>query len=289
MEKVFFFSVVLFACFRGGVTGEEEYEATFSSSITGTFTLEKDFLYLSLAGLEDHQSYVWKTFYQKCDELASDSAPHFKDDLARQDLTDPTSNITFPITYQLDNDETSYNVLPCCLEELHSIAIEQCVLVPMVGEEGECHVTKLVSCADISCNSCTDWLTIVIVIVVAVVIFLFLVCCIPLICCCLKRKKTKKLDADDDAKNLDDTLEDDLPLKCRSKSPTYDEISIPFIDASLPPTPKIGRTVNGFDILLGNGRGSSTSISEKPIRREDRSGNYSIPKVQMGDCDDSFN
>ena len=31
----------------------------------------------------------------------------------------------------------------------------------------------------------------------------------------------------------------------------YDEISLPFIDASLPPTPKIGRVVNGLDILLG--------------------------------------
>ena len=49
----------------------------------------------------------------------------------------------------------------------------------------------------------------------------------------------------------------------RSKSPLYDELSIPFIDASLPPTPKIGRSSNPLDILLGkNMMGASrTSLS----------------------------
>ena len=47
----------------------------------------------------------------------------------------------------------------------------------------------------------------------------------------------------------------------RSKSPLYDEISIPFIDASLPPTSKVGRSSNPLDILLGKNIGSRTSLS----------------------------
>ena len=39
----------------------------------------------------------------------------------------------------------------------------------------------------------------------------------------------------------------------------YDELSLPFIDASLPPTPKVGRIVNGLDILLGH------SVSENSL------------------------
>ena len=47
---------------------------------------------------------------------------------------------------------------------------------------------------------------------------------------------------------MDSGIDDEYPDR---KSPMYDEISLPFIDASLPPTPKIGRVVNGLDILLG--------------------------------------
>ena len=44
---------------------------------------------------------------------------------------------------------------------------------------------------------------------------------------------------------------EEIFLGSRSKSPLYDEISIPFIDASLPPTPKGARSHNALEILLG--------------------------------------
>ena len=47
----------------------------------------------------------------------------------------------------------------------------------------------------------------------------------------------------------------------RQRSPLYDELSIPFIDASLPPTPKVGRSSNPLVILLGKIDGSRTSLN----------------------------
>ena len=47
----------------------------------------------------------------------------------------------------------------------------------------------------------------------------------------------------------------------RQRSPLYDELSIPFIDASLPPTPKVGRSSNPLEILLGRIDGSRTSLN----------------------------
>ena len=58
-----------------------------------------------------------------------------------------------------------------------------------------------------------------------------------------------------------DSIDDPFLESRRSKSPLYDELSIPFIDASLPPTPKTGRTSNPLDILLGKSIGSRTSLS----------------------------
>ena len=42
----------------------------------------------------------------------------------------------------------------------------------------------------------------------------------------------------------------------------YDELSLPFIDASLPPTPKVGRIVNGLDILLGHGVSENSLVGK---------------------------
>ena len=58
-----------------------------------------------------------------------------------------------------------------------------------------------------------------------------------------------------------DSIDDPYLESRRSKSPLYDELSIPFIDASLPPTPKIGRSSNPLDILLGKHTESRTSLS----------------------------
>ena len=54
-----------------------------------------------------------------------------------------------------------------------------------------------------------------------------------------------------------------LGSRDRSKSPLFDQISIPFIDASLPPTPKTGRSAEALQILLGRRSldGSSSSLS----------------------------
>ena len=56
--------------------------------------------------------------------------------------------------------------------------------------------------------------------------------------------------------DLEDEYED------RSKSPMFDELSLPFIDQSLPPTPKVGRVVNGLDILLGHSVSENSLVGE---------------------------
>ena len=75
---------------------------------------------------------------------------------------------------------------------------------------------------------------------------------------CFFRNRRKNLTTETD---LEDEYED------RSKSPMYDELSLPFIDQSLPPTPKVGRVVNGLDILLGH------SVSENSLVGESQSSN----------------
>ena len=44
----------------------------------------------------------------------------------------------------------------------------------------------------------------------------------------------------------------------------FDELSLPFIDQSLPPTPKVGRVVNGLDILLGHSVSENSLVGESP-------------------------
>ena len=55
------------------------------------------------------------------------------------------------------------------------------------------------------------------------------------------------------------SLEDSMD---RGKSPMFDELSLPFIDQSLPPTPKVGRIVNGLDLLLGNAGSCNSLVGE---------------------------
>ena len=57
------------------------------------------------------------------------------------------------------------------------------------------------------------------------------------------------------------SIEDIYKDHKKSKTPLYDELSIPFIDASLPPTPKPGRSSNPLEILLGKIDGSRTSLN----------------------------
>jgi len=99
-----------------------------------------------------------------------------------------------------------------------------------------------------------DWKMLVII-AISVLIFFLLIVCIPLICCCIKKKKNPE------SSDMDMDIENEYPP--RSKSPMYDELSLPFIDASLPPTPKVGRIVNGLDILLGRGVSENSLVDKK--------------------------
>ena len=72
---------------------------------------------------------------------------------------------------------------------------------------------------------------------------------------------------------MDIDIENEYPP--RSKSPMYDELSLPFIDASLPPTPKVGRIVNGLDILLGRGV-SENSLVGMYLWKENKNITYNV-------------
>jgi len=137
-----------------------------------------------------------------------------------------------------------------------SLVVEGCV---PLESEADCDVGDTVACAELVWDQGLS-MEIIIIIVVAILIFLIIVICIPIICCCCRKRKSKgQIPAlEEDLDSLDDPFQ----LDGRSKSPMYDELSLPFIDASLPPTPRIGRTVNGLDILLGNNTGSTNSFAD---------------------------
>jgi len=75
----------------------------------------------------------------------------------------------------------------------------------------------------------------IIIIVLIVVILLLLIIITALICYCVRRNKRKSLDI----KCSESSLDDDCLKRENEKHPLYDELSIPFIDASCPPTPKL--------------------------------------------------
>lgn len=116
----------------------------------------------------------------------------------------------------------------------------------------DCRRGDILECAEISWPSPGPSWHIWLIISAAVFLLVLLLLSIPLICYCVKRSRRKCSEND-----LDDEYED------RSKSPMYDELSLPFIDASLPPTPKVGRIVNGLDILLGHGVSENSLVDKK--------------------------
>jgi len=118
-----------------------------------------------------------------------------------------------------------------------------------------------ISCANIVLKSeqtVRDNTVFLIIVIVVVILFLFLLLCICLYCCFWRRRQNPKIFKveEDDQRSIDQ----DMYLGSRSKSPLFDELSIPFIDASLPPTPKTGRSQNALEILLGGSLGSSSSL-----------------------------
>lgn len=99
----------------------------------------------------------------------------------------------------------------------------------------------------------------ILILLVAAALLLLLLLAICLYCCCRRRRRGKLA-----VSSREGSIED-IFLGSRSKSPLYDELSIPFIDASLPPTPKTCRSGNPLEILLGRSLGGSTaSLSDPP-------------------------
>jgi hypothetical protein len=138
---------------------------------------------------------------------------------------------------------------------------EECVL----GESSlDCSQAKRISCASIVQGG-GDGLNITVIIIIALVVCIVIILILVgiLVLCCLKRRlpPSKSATHNPDLSSID-SIDDPHFEHRRSKSPLYDELSIPFIDASLPPTPKIGRSSNPLDILLGKNIGSKTSLSD---------------------------
>ena len=96
-----------------------------------------------------------------------------------------------------------------------------------------------------------SWQTLIIIAAAGLGLLLLLVL-VPLVCCCVRRARAHRLAPDS-------ALEEE---EARGKSPMFDELSLPFIDQSLPPTPKVGRVVNGLDILLGHGVSENSLVGE---------------------------
>jgi len=145
-----------------------------------------------------------------------------------------------------------------------SLAVdEECTL----GEDSmDCSQAKRITCASIVEGREDDLnITMIIIIALVVCIVIILILVGILVICCLRRglAPSKPVTHQPVLGSIDSIDEPHQDMR-RSKSPLYDELSIPFIDASLPPTPKIGRSSNPLDILLGkNMMGSSrTSLSD---------------------------
>jgi len=117
----------------------------------------------------------------------------------------------------------------------------------------------VVSCANIvreARRSLLDDTSYLIIILVAAALLLLLILA-ALICCCWRsRHRGKEKISGGDRDSIED-----IYLGSRSKSPLFDELSIPFIDASLPPTPKTGRSQNALEILLGRRSLNSSDAS----------------------------
>lgn len=116
-----------------------------------------------------------------------------------------------------------------------------------------------ICCAAISSSpSVWDSTILTTALVVAGLLLLLLLLAITVYCCCYRRRGKAPISGAGSG-FLEDSEE--IFLGSRSKTPLYDEISIPFIDASLPPTPKGARSHNALEILLGR-RGSSGQLSD---------------------------
>merc|ERR1712032_1777186 len=148
------------------------------------------------------------------------------------------------------------------VEEVENLAEAQSVRLLHCSEEPCLLLVTELDCAPLANDTFVLSIEIVIVLIVAGLIFVIIVICIPIIYCCIKsrskRERKVKLGEKD---SIDDPFLMDLDNRH-----TKSELSIPYMDASLPPTPKGGRS--GFrlaDLLGNNNKGSETSLTEKPM------------------------
>lgn len=155
-------------------------------------------------------------------------------------------------------------------ESLFSSDVTTSVVIVKCQEGAECKaVEEVIDCAELVTYEEEEGLglstEIIIILIVVGIVLLLIIICVPIICCCLRRRrhtgeKGDKIEVEvDDGDSVDDPF---LMNGRQSKS----EISIPYMDASLPPTPKGGRSGFRLEDLLGNNnRNSASSISEKPM------------------------
>lgn len=146
-------------------------------------------------------------------------------------------------------------------QPLRSLLIVKCAEGPNCGDAEEA-----LDCAEVVADTFILSNEIIIILIVAGILLLLLFICIPIICCCIRRRRQKDTEKGDKLETQDgdgDSIDDPFLMNGKqSKS----EISIPYMDASLPPTPKGGRSGFRLEDLLGNNNRNSTgSISEKPM------------------------
>jgi len=106
-------------------------------------------------------------------------------------------------------------------------------------------------------------LNLTLILIVSLVAFIILVSILLvfLLFCCVRRTCPLKEKAQYDLRSVGSV--EDYPGVKRGRSPLYDELSIPFIDASLPPTPRTARTGAGLELLLGRSQASLAGGLEK--------------------------
>merc|ERR1712080_319472 len=131
------------------------------------------------------------------------------------------------------------------------------LVIQEVGKVGK--PDAVVSCANIvreAGKSLFDNTSYLIIILVAAALLLLFILAALLCCCWRSRHRRKEKISGGERASIED-----IYLGSRSKSPLFDELSIPFIDASLPPTPKTGRSQNALEILLGRRSLNSSDAS----------------------------
>jgi len=147
-------------------------------------------------------------------------------------------------------------------ENATSVVIVKCA----AGEICE-SVEEVIDCAELVTEDDGLGLSteIIIIIIVAGIILLLIIICVPIICCCIQRRRHTREKGDKIEVDVGDGDSVDDPFLMNGKQ-SKSEISIPYMDASLPPTPKGGRSGFRLEDLLGNNnRLSTSSISEKPM------------------------